>query len=157
MFCPFCNADDTKVIDSRLVADGGQVRRRRECVACTERFTTYEMAELVMPRVIKTDGSREVFDEEKLRAGLQRALEKRPVSIEQIEVALTQIKHFLQVTGEREVSSRMIGEEVMTKLRELDEVAYVRFASVYRSFQDLSEFQDELNRLNALKPIAENK
>jgi transcriptional repressor NrdR len=157
MYCPFCNADDTKVIDSRLVADGGQVRRRRECVACTERFTTYEMAELVMPRVIKTDGSREVFDEEKLRAGLQRALEKRPVSIEQIEVALTQIKHFLQVTGEREVSSRMIGEEVMTKLRELDEVAYVRFASVYRSFQDLSEFQDELNRLNALKPIAENK
>mgnify|MGYP006447089111 FL=1 len=157
MYCPFCNADDTKVIDSRLVADGGQVRRRRECVACTERFTTYEMAELVMPRVIKTDGTREVFDEEKLRAGLQRALEKRPVSIEQIEVALTQIKHFLQVTGEREVSSRMIGEEVMTKLRELDEVAYVRFASVYRSFQDLSEFQDELNRLNALKPIAENK
>jgi len=157
MYCPFCNADDTKVIDSRLVADGGQVRRRRECGACTERFTTYEMAELVMPRVIKTDGSREVFDEEKLRAGLQRALEKRPVSIEQIEVALTQIKHFLQVTGEREVSSRMIGEEVMTKLRELDEVAYVRFASVYRSFQDLSEFQDELNRLNALKPIVENK
>jgi|TARA_B110000879_G_scaffold170132_1_gene220398 transcriptional repressor NrdR len=157
MYCPFCNTDDTKVIDSRLVADGGQVRRRRECSACTERFTTYEMAELVMPRVIKTDGSREVFDEEKLRAGLQRALEKRPVSIEQIEVALTQIKHFLQVTGEREVSSRMIGEEVMTKLRELDEVAYVRFASVYRSFQDLSEFQDELNRLNALKPTTESE
>lgn len=157
MYCPFCNTDDTKVIDSRLVADGGQVRRRRECVACTERFTTYEMAELVMPRVIKTDGTREVFDEEKLRAGLQRALEKRPVSIEQIEVALTQIKHFLQVTGEREVPSRVIGEEVMTKLRELDEVAYVRFASVYRSFQDLSEFQDELNRLNALKPNAESE
>lgn len=157
MYCPFCNTDDTKVIDSRLVADGGQVRRRRECSACTERFTTYEMAELVMPRVIKTDGTREVFDEEKLRAGLQRALEKRPVSIEQIEAALTQIKHFLQVTGEREVSSRMIGEEVMTKLRELDEVAYVRFASVYRSFQDLSEFQDELNRLNALKPDTESE
>ena len=157
MYCPFCNADDTKVIDSRLVAEGGQVRRRRECLSCSERFTTYEMAELVMPRVIKTDGSREVFDEEKLRAGLQRALEKRPVSIEQIEAALTQIKHFLQVTGEREVSSRMIGEEVMARLRELDEVAYVRFASVYRSFQDLSEFQEELNRLNALKPAAENK
>ncbi|MGB4055169.1 MAG: transcriptional regulator NrdR, partial [Porticoccaceae bacterium] len=106
MYCPFCNADDTKVIDSRLVADGGQVRRRRECVECSERFTTYEMAELVMPRVIKTDGSREVFDEQKLRAGLQRALEKRPVSIDQIETALTQIKHFLQVTGEREVPSR---------------------------------------------------
>ncbi len=128
------------------------MRRRRECVECSERFTTYEMAELVMPRVIKTDGSREVFDEQKLRAGLQRALEKRPVSIDQIETALTQIKHFLQVTGEREVPSRMIGEEVMAKLRELDEVAYVRFASVYRSFQDLSEFQDELNRLTAQKP-----
>ncbi len=152
MYCPFCKADDTKVVDSRLVADGGQVRRRRECLSCSERFTTYEMAELVMPRVIKTDGTREPFDENKLRAGLQRALEKRPVSIEQIEVALTQIRHFLQVTGEREVPSRMIGEAVMGKLRELDEVAYVRFASVYRSFQDLSEFQDELNRLNALKP-----
>ncbi len=152
MYCPFCKADDTKVVDSRLVADGGQVRRRRECLSCSERFTTYEMAELVMPRVIKTDGTREPFDENKLRAGLQRALEKRPVSIEEIEVALTQIRHFLQVTGEREVPSRMIGEAVMGKLRELDEVAYVRFASVYRSFQDLSEFQDELNRLNALKP-----
>jgi transcriptional repressor NrdR len=105
-----------------------------------------------MPRVIKTDGSRESFDEDKLRAGLQRALEKRPVSIENIEVSLSQIKHFLQVTGEREVSSRIIGEEVMRQLRELDEVAYVRFASVYRSFQDLSEFQDELNRLTAKKP-----
>jgi transcriptional repressor NrdR len=155
MYCPFCKADDTKVVDSRLVADGGQVRRRRECLSCSERFTTYEMAELVMPRVIKTDGTREPFDEHKLRAGLQRALEKRPVSIEEIEVALTQIRHFLQVTGEREVPSRMIGEAVMSKLRELDEVAYVRFASVYRSFQDLSEFQDELNRLNALKPTAE--
>ena len=152
MYCPFCKADDTKVVDSRLVADGGQVRRRRECLSCSERFTTYEMAELVMPRVIKTDGTREPFDENKLRAGLQRALEKRPVSIEEIEVALTQIRHFLQVTGEREVPSRMIGEAVMGKLRELDEVAYVRFASVYRSFQDLSGFQDELNRLNALKP-----
>ena len=152
MYCPFCNADDTKVVDSRLVADGGQVRRRRECVDCSERFTTYELAELVMPRVIKTDGSRESFDEDKLRAGLQRALEKRPVSIENIEVSLSQIKHFLQVTGEREVSSRIIGEEVMRQLRELDEVAYVRFASVYRSFQDLSEFQDELNRLTAKKP-----
>jgi transcriptional repressor NrdR len=105
-----------------------------------------------MPRVIKTDGSREPFDENKLRAGLQRALEKRPVSIEKIEVSLSQIKHFLQVTGEREVPSRIVGEEVMRQLRELDEVAYVRFASVYRSFQDLSEFQDELNRLTAKKP-----
>jgi transcriptional repressor NrdR len=148
MFCPFCNADDTKVIDSRLVANGGQVRRRRECGACGERFTTYELAELVMPRVIKTDGTRQSFDEDKLRAGLQRALEKRPVSIEQIEVAISEIKHFLQVTGEREIPSQIIGEEVMRQLRQLDAVAYVRFASVYRSFQDISEFQAELNRLN---------
>ncbi|MFQ3287505.1 MAG: transcriptional repressor NrdR [Porticoccaceae bacterium] len=155
MYCPFCNADDTKVVDSRLVAEGGQVRRRRECVDCSERFTTYELAELVMPRVIKSDGSREPFNEEKLRAGLQRALEKRPVSIEQIEVALSQIKHFLQVTGEREINSRIIGEEVMGQLHELDEVAYIRFASVYRSFQDLSEFQDELNRLKDKKPSQE--
>ena len=155
MYCPFCNADDTKVVDSRLVAEGGQVRRRRECVDCSERFTTYELAELVMPRVIKSDGSREPFNEEKLRAGLQRALEKRPVSIEQIEIALSQIKHFLQVTGEREINSRIIGEEVMGQLHELDEVAYIRFASVYRSFQDLSEFQDELSRLKDKKPSQE--
>jgi transcriptional repressor NrdR len=148
MFCPFCNADDTKVIDSRLVANGGQVRRRRECTVCGERFTTYELAELVMPRVIKTDGTRQSFDEDKLRAGLQRALEKRPVSIEKIEVAISEIKHFLQVTGEREIPSKIIGEEVMRQLRSLDAVAYVRFASVYRSFEDISEFQAELNRLN---------
>ncbi|KRO94877.1 MAG: transcriptional regulator NrdR [Proteobacteria bacterium] len=157
MYCPFCNADDTKVVDSRLVAEGGQVRRRRECVDCSERFTTYELAELVMPRVIKSDGTREPFDEEKLRAGLQRALEKRPVSIEQIEIALSQIKHFLQVTGEREIDSRIIGEEVMAQLHELDEVAYIRFASVYRSFQDLSEFQDELNRLKSKKPALDEE
>ena len=157
MYCPFCNADDTKVVDSRLVADGGQVRRRRECVDCSERFTTYELAELVMPRVIKSDGNRKPFDEDKLRAGLQRALEKRPVSIEQIEISLSHIKHFLQVTGEREISSRIIGEEVMRQLQELDEVAYIRFASVYRSFQDLSEFQDELNRLSDAKPVTSDK
>ena len=157
MYCPFCNADDTKVVDSRLVADGGQVRRRRECVDCSERFTTYELAELVMPRVIKSDGNREPFDEDKLRAGLQRALEKRPVSIEQIEISLSHIKHFLQVTGEREISSRIIGEEVMRQLQELDEVAYIRFASVYRSFHDLSEFQDELNRLSDAKPVTSDK
>ena len=154
MFCPFCNTDDTKVIDSRLVANGGQVRRRRECGACGERFTTYELAELVMPRVIKTDGSRQSFDEDKLRAGLQRALEKRPVSIEKIEVAISQIKHFLQVTGEREVPSQIIGEEVMRQLRKLDAVAYVRFASVYRSFQDISEFAEEINKLaSTRKPV----
>ena len=147
MHCPFCSADDTKVIDSRLVAEGGQVRRRRECLSCKERFTTYEMAELLMPRVIKSDGTREPFDEQKLRAGLQRALEKRPVSVEEIEAAISQIKHRLQATGEREVPSRLLGEEVMRRLHELDEVAYVRFASVYRSFQDISEFRAELDKL----------
>lgn len=147
MHCPFCGADDTKVIDSRLVADGDQVRRRRECVQCRDRFTTYELAELLMPRVIKRDDTREPFDEEKLRAGLHRALEKRPVSVEQIEAALSQIKRFLQSTGEREISAQLIGEKVMDQLRELDDVAYVRFASVYRSFQDLNEFRAELDRL----------
>lgn len=147
MHCPFCSAEDTKVIDSRLVADGCQVRRRRECLSCRERFTTYEAAELLMPRVIKSDGSREPFDEDKLRTGLQRALEKRPVGVEEIEAAITQIKHSLQTTGEREVASRLIGEMVMQHLRDLDEVAYVRFASVYRSFQDISEFRAELDRL----------
>jgi len=147
MHCPFCSADDTKVIDSRLVAEGVQVRRRRECLSCKERFTTYEIAELLMPRVIKTDGSREPFDEVKLRSGLQRALEKRPVSMEQIETTLSLIKHELQTMGEREVPSRLIGEKVMQHLRDLDQVAYVRFASVYRSFQDISEFRAELDRL----------
>ena len=147
MYCPFCSVQDTRVLDSRLVSDGTQVRRRRECVTCNERFTTYESAELVMPRVIKSDGSREVFNESKLRAGFQRALEKRPVSVDQIENALGQIKQLLRGLGEREVTSRLIGEAVMDKLQHLDEVAYVRFASVYRSFQDLSEFQAELNRL----------
>lgn len=147
MFCPFCGAEDTKVIDSRLVAEGGQVRRRRECLSCKERFTTYEVAELLMPRIIKRDGTREPFDEAKLRSGLQRALEKRPVSVEAIEAAVTAIKHSLQTAGEREIPSRQLGEEVMAQLRELDQVAYVRFASVYRSFQDISEFRAELDRL----------
>lgn len=147
MHCPFCGANDTKVIDSRLVAEGDQVRRRRECVSCKERYTTFEVAELLMPRVIKQDESREPFDEEKLRAGLHRALEKRPVSTEQVEAAFSQIKRSLQSAGEREISSRMIGEKVMEQLRGLDDVAYVRFASVYRSFQDLNEFRAELDRL----------
>ncbi|WP_370980843.1 transcriptional regulator NrdR [Agaribacterium sp. ZY112] len=147
MHCPFCSANDTKVIDSRLVSDGAQVRRRRECVDCHERFTTFEAAELLMPRLIKHDGSRQPFDENKLRAGMQRALEKRPVSVEQIETAIAHIKHALQAMGERELDSRQVGEMVMEQLRKLDQVAYVRFASVYRSFQDLSEFQQEIDRL----------
>ncbi|MEE2729744.1 transcriptional regulator NrdR [Ketobacter sp.] len=147
MHCPFCNADDTKVIDSRLVAEGNQVRRRRECLACNERFTTYESAELLMPKVVKSDGTREPFDENKLRSGIQRALEKRPVAVEQVEAAVTKICHKLRATGERELPSRVIGEEVMEALRELDQVAYVRFASVYRDFQDISQFSDEIARL----------
>jgi len=147
MRCPFCTFDDTKVIDSRLVAEGGQVRRRRECLKCAERFTTFESAELLMPRVIKTNGSREPFDEEKLRNGLLRAVQKRPVSIEQVETLISQIKHQLQATGERELDSRVIGEMVMEALKHLDHVAYVRFASVYRSFQDLNEFRAEIDKL----------
>ena len=147
MRCPFCGFDDTKVIDSRLVAEGGQVRRRRECLSCAERFTTFESAELLMPRVIKTNGSREPFDEEKLRNGVVRAVQKRPVSVEKIEATLTQIKHQLQATGERELDSRVIGEMVMEALKRLDHVAYVRFASVYRSFQDLNEFRAEIDKL----------
>jgi len=147
MYCPFCSAEDTKVIDSRLVSEGAQVRRRRECLSCHERFTTFEVAELLMPRVIKQDGTREPFNEEKLRNGMQRALEKRPVSTERIEAAVDSIKHRLQAMGEREVETQVIGGMVMEELRHLDQVAYVRFASVYRSFEDISEFQDEINRL----------
>ncbi len=157
MYCPFCEETDTKVIDSRLVADGGQVRRRRECLTCKERFTTFEVAELLMPKVVKQDGKREPFNEEKLRNGFQRALEKRPVGVEVIESALNNVKLYLQALGEREVDSRVVGEKVMDELRSLDQVAYVRFASVYRSFQDLSEFQEEINKLQK-KPenLAEN-
>ena len=147
MHCPFCGADDTRVVDSRLVAGGDQIRRRRECATCRERFTTFEVAELLMPRVIKRDASREPFDENKLRAGLQRSLEKRPVGVEAVEAAISAIKRELQSTGEREVSSQVIGEKVMAQLRELDHVAFVRFASVYRRFQDLQEFRAELDRL----------
>ena len=149
MHCPFCATDDTKVIDSRLVAEGDQVRRRRECLSCKERFTTYEVAELVMPRVIKQNGSREPFNEEKLRAGFLRALEKRPVSLEDIEAVITHIKHALRATGEREVQSLVLGELVMENLKQLDQVAYVRFASVYRSFQDIAEFRDAIESLEA--------
>ena len=147
MFCPFCRKEDTKVIDSRLVAEGDQVRRRRQCLACSERFTTYEVAELLLPRVIKRDGSREPFDEEKLRAGMLRALEKRPVSTEDMERAIHKVKRALLSLGEREVPARTVGETVMASLRELDEVAYVRFASVYRRFKDLSEFREAIDRL----------
>ena len=147
MRCPFCGEPDTKVIDSRLANEGDSVRRRRECVTCGERFTTFETAELVMPRIVKRDGTRVPFDEEKLRSGIMRALEKRPVQMEDIEGAIGHIKHNLRATGDREVNSRQLGEWVMDELRELDEVAYVRFASVYRSFQDVNAFREEIERM----------
>ncbi|HCH6137084.1 TPA: transcriptional regulator NrdR [Vibrio parahaemolyticus] len=147
MHCPFCSENDTKVIDSRLVADGHQVRRRRQCLACSERFTTFETAELVMPKVIKSNGNREPFDEDKMVGGIQRALEKRPVSADSIEPAISMIKSQLRATGEREVPSQMIGNLVMDQLKELDKVAYIRFASVYRSFEDIREFGEEIARL----------
>lgn len=148
MHCPFCGTQDTKVIDSRLVADGASVRRRRECNHCKERFTTFETAELIMPRVIKTDGSREPFNEDKLRNGLLRALEKRPVSLELMEQAINKIKSSIRATGEREITSNFIGSLVMENLKQIDKVAYVRFASVYRSFEDIREFGEEIARLN---------
>ena len=147
MHCPFCREIDTKVIDSRLVAGGDQVRRRRECVTCGERFTTFGSAELVMPRIVKRDGTREPFNEDKLRAGMLRALEKRPVGIDAIEASLNELKFALRLRGEREVAAQELGSLVMDALRALDDVAYVRFASVYRDFQDVSEFQQEIERL----------
>jgi len=147
MHCPFCGHEETKVIDSRLTAGGGQVRRRRECLDCTERFTTFESAELVMPHVIKGDDHREPFDENKLRGGILKALEKRPVPAEAVEAAIGRIVHELRTVGEREVTARMLGELAMSELRNLDQVAYVRFASVYRSFQDVEAFQAEIERL----------
>ncbi len=148
MHCPFCGADDTKVIDSRLVADGDQVRRRRECVSCTERFTTFETAELVLPRVVKSDGVRQPFDEDKLRRGMIHALQKRPVATDAIDAAIHRILHRLRATGEREIKSRQIGELVMNELKQLDSVAYVRFASVYRDFQDVDAFRAEIDNLS---------
>ena len=147
MYCPFCGHVETKVTDSRLAAEGQQIRRRRECLACGERFTTFETAELVMPQVVKSDRTREPFSEAKLRSGMQKALEKRPVGNDAIDAAVAHISHKLRSLGEREVPARLIGELVMEELRHLDEVAYVRFASVYRSFQDVEAFHDEIARL----------
>lgn len=149
MYCPFCSFQDTKVIDSRLVTEGGQVRRRRECVECGERFTTFETAELVMPRVIKGDGSRQPFDDAKLKAGILRAVEKRPVSVEAVEESIIAIQSKLRGMGEREVDAATIGELVMDALRKLDQVAFVRFASVYRRFKDVSDFREEIERLES--------
>ncbi|MDA9729914.1 transcriptional regulator NrdR [SAR86 cluster bacterium] len=148
MKCPFCSYEESKVIDSRLVADSSQIRRRRECNKCNERWTTFELAELLMPKIVKQDKSRVPFDEIKLKEGISRSLEKRPVSEEDFETLIEQIKRDIRGFGEREVSSRVIGETVMKHLRKIDEVAFVRFASVYRSFQDPLEFSEEVKKLS---------
>ena len=150
MHCPFCSSEETKVIDSRLAGEGRQIRRRRQCLDCNERFTTFETAELVMPRLVKNDHTRQPFDEAKLRNSMVRALEKRPVASDEFEQAVGRLVHKLRTMGEREVPSRLVGELVMEELRGLDEVAYVRFASVYRSFQDVTEFQEEIKRLQEI-------
>lgn len=147
MKCPFCSAEDTKVNDSRLVAETNQIRRRRECISCHERFTTYESIEIIMPRIIKRNEIREAFSEAKLRAGLEHALEKRPISTDAIDVMIKDIMQEIQSLGEREIESPVLGEIVMRKLKELDEVAYVRFASVYRRFQDIETFKAEIDNL----------
>ena len=147
MHCPFCQHVDTRVIDSRVSEDGVTIRRRRECEACGERFSTLETIELKLPAIIKGDGRREAFDARKLRIGFDRALQKRPVSEEQIEAAVRAVVHQLRMTTEREVASRRVGEFVMNELRKLDHVAYVRFASVYRAFEDVADFREVLDRL----------
>ena len=148
MHCPYCSHTDTKVIDSRLIAEGTQTRRRRECPSCGDRFTTFETAELLMPKVIKSrNNMREPFNEQKLREGLSRALEKRPVGEEEVETLIEDVKKDIRSTGEREVRSRLIGEIIMKRLRQLDEVAFIRFASVYRRFEDITEFSEEVEKL----------
>ena len=148
MYCPFCNAEETKVIDSRLVGEGAQVRRRRQCLLCHERFTTFETAELVMPLIIKRDGRRELFCVDNLRAGMLRALEKRPVSVDALEEAVVAITQNIRRKGEREIDSRQVGDWVMDQLYRLDHVAYIRFASVYKRFKDISEFRRTIEQMN---------
>jgi len=147
MYCPFCHAEETKVIDSRLVADGTQVRRRRQCLDCHERFTSFETAELILPLIIKRDGRREAFNIENLRSGMLRALEKRPVSIDSLEAAISAITQEIRRRGEREIDSQQVGELVMNTLYRLDHVAYVRFASVYKRFKDVSDFRQALDEM----------
>jgi transcriptional repressor NrdR len=147
MRCPFCKRDDSKVLDSRESAEGTVTRRRRECLGCRKRFTTYERVEELMPLVVKKDGRREPYDREKLISGLQKAVEKRPVSMDQLEALVAEVEARVLERGEKEVPSSLLGEEVMRRLRALDQVAYVRFASVYRSFRDIEEFMDELKGL----------
>ena len=148
MFCPFCHAEETKVVDSRLVADGAQVRRRRECLICHERFTTFETAELIMPLVVKRDSRREAFNIDNLRSGMLRAVEKRPVSVDALEASVIAITQEIRRRGEREIDSQIIGELVMKELYSLDHVAYVRFASVYKRFKDVSDFRQTIDQMN---------
>jgi len=147
MHCPFCQHEDTRVVDSRLTDDGATVRRRRECPACSERFSTFETAEIKLPTIVKSDGRREAFDERKLRISFERALQKRPVSQEQIDVAVNEVIRALRRATEREIPSLRVGECVMAELKQLDQVAYVRFASVYRRFEDVQAFREEIERL----------
>ncbi|MGK2907556.1 MAG: transcriptional regulator NrdR [Desulfuromonadales bacterium] len=149
MKCPFCAHEDTRVVDSRLGKEGNNIRRRRECVACERRFTTYERVEETLPLVIKKDGRREAFERQKIISGIQRACEKRPVSIATIEKVVDQMEVSLQESGEKEIDSSRIGEAIMEALQALDEVAYVRFASVYRQFRDINEFMSELTDILA--------
>lgn len=148
MRCPFCSAQDTKVIDSRLAGEGEQIRRRRECLECQERFTTYESVELSLPRIVKQDGSREMFSVDKIRAGFLRALQKRAVSTDAVENSINNILRKIRTQGDREINSTVIGEWVMQELKDLDQVAYVRFASVYKSFQDLEAFKEAIEKLS---------
>lgn len=151
MHCPFCHTADSKVIDSRLVAEGRQIRRRRECNACGERFTTFESYDVLMPRVLKMNGSSEPFDEHKLRRSLMHALQKRPVTLDQIDTAISEIQSKILQLGERDIRSRTIGEIVMQNLYYLDEVAYIRFASVYQDFQNLDVFLQHIEQLRKSK------
>ena len=157
MHCPYCHHEDTRVIDLRVSDDGATIRRRRECEACSERFNTFETAELKLPAIVKTDGRREAFDERKLRTSFERPLQKRPVSAEQIDQAVRNVVNALRTSSEREIPSRRLGEYVMQELRDLDQVAYVRFASVYRQFQDVEDFREEIERLQRELPVAEEQ
>jgi len=151
MKCPFCHNGENRVIDSRISKDGNAIRRRRECLACSKRFTTYEVVEDVLPMVVKKDGRREPFDRMKIRNGLIKALEKRPISVDEIDGVVDQVERACQESLGKEIPSSMIGEKVMEELQRLDAVAYVRFASVYRQFRDVNDFLDELKDLLNVK------
>ena len=151
MKCPFCHGVENRVIDSRISKDGNAIRRRRECLDCGKRFTTYEVVEDVLPMVVKKDGRREPFDRMKIRSGLIKACEKRPISIDAIEGAIDRVERACQDIQGREISSSVVGEKVMVELHQLDAVAYVRFASVYRQFRDVNDFVDELKELLSAK------